>query len=77
MTAASGQDTYLNFDNGKRRRVSSYKEVAAGTHTMAYALTGSDSPEWVAHSVIAIVPEPATMCLLAAGAAGMLLRRRK
>jgi hypothetical protein len=55
---------------------SSYKTVAAGTQTMSWDFVKSGTSEG-AHSVVAIVPEPATMSLLAIGGLGALLKRKR
>ncbi|MFP4214945.1 MAG: PEP-CTERM sorting domain-containing protein [Phycisphaerae bacterium] len=77
VTATSGQEIVMDTKTGDKLQVSSVMDVEAGTHTMGYTLEGDDDPGWAAHSVVAIVPEPATMSLLAIGGLGALLRRRR
>ena len=74
-TAHAGQTVLLD-DDGDTCLGSSHKTVDAGTHSMGWNFDSSNDGEG-AHSVIAIVPEPATMSLLALGGLGALLRRRR
>ncbi len=80
LTADAGQTVTVNNNNsGDRDIASSYKSVdSAGTYSMGW--TGTDTltdNEGVAHSVLAITPEPATLALVALGLGGTLLRRRR
>ncbi len=75
ITAQSGQTVLLDVD-GDQSTGSSYKIVSAGTNTMGWDFAAQNDGEG-AHSVIAIVPEPATMSLLAIGGLGALLKRKR
>ena len=74
--AAAGQiEVFVR--TGDKAQSSSYKDASSGSNDMTWSGFASDYNRELAHSVIAIVPEPATMGLLALGGMATVLRRRR
>ena len=74
-TAWAGQTVVVDKD-GDKSQSSTYKTAVDGTNTMGYDFAATNDGEG-AHTVLAIVPEPATMSLLALGGLAAVIRRRR